>query len=243
MHHNLIQLKKIDSTHKYAIDKIENGNAEECVIVAEEQLNGIGRGNRQWISEKGNLFVSLIRKSSNRLVFGQLSLCIACAVRESMENYLQSEYLKLHWPNDIYYKNKKISGILLTVIDEYVIISIGVNINAAPMVPRVGCVKDFAGLTDDVPPMDVLHIILMNIDKWISFLDIRSFSCIKDYWLRNINDIKCNVIIKNGEDFLDGYFSDIDDLGRIVIERDSKKLFVCTGEIFLNEQGITVNHE
>ncbi|MDR1561026.1 MAG: hypothetical protein LBS23_01580 [Holosporaceae bacterium] len=119
----IIKLKTIDSTHKFAVRLIESGDVSECVIIAENQTASIGRCGREWISIPGNFFASIIQKMPANVNFGQLSLSMACAVRESIAHYIINgeltkhddsrnnklleiaENLRLHWPNDIYYRN------------------------------------------------------------------------------------------------------------------------------------------
>ncbi len=105
-----IKFKIIDSTHKYALEMINKNKAMECIIIADEQTDGVGRGERSWLSVKGNLFASMLLNTENHKFenFGHLSLLVACAVHESISEYLKDQSpLTLHWPNDVYYNSKK----------------------------------------------------------------------------------------------------------------------------------------
>lgn len=146
----IVHLKSIDSTHLYALRLIDSsavhvGSSEVFAIYADEQTNGIGRCNRSWISEKGNLFASIIMNMPQNSDLGQLSLTVACAVRETIleivrkhlgdrliieKNFLTK--LHLHWPNDVYYDSAKISGLLLAVSNGMLVVSIGINIVDSP---------------------------------------------------------------------------------------------------------------
>ena len=253
----IVRLESVDSTHLYALQLIEDGAIEKslgsaCVIVAEKQTDGIGRCNRKWISAAGNLFTSMVRKNDCGIDLGRLSLAVACAVRETIveiaaecDNFC-SEDLKLHWPNDVYYKNRKVSGILVAVSREYVVISVGINTNLSPdeglqvnKFYRTCSVKDHMLMTDEVVSNDnVLEKLYKKTEEWIFNLSNIGFSCIRSYWLRNISGICCNITVKNGADSISGYFSDIDSIGRIVLNVGEKNLLISSGDLFMNQEGI-----
>lgn len=243
----IIHLKTIDSTHLYALRLIELPSFvnDEVAIVADEQTNGIGRCKRQWVSEKGNLFTSIIMKvpNNNAIDLGQLSLTVACAVRETILHYISlevSENLKLHWPNDVYYQQKKISGMLLAVSNNLLIISIGININSSPNIASSStCLRKILQESDtELHQQEVLSILLKNIDDWISRLCNVGFSDVRSYWLRNINDINCKVTIKNGNSVLNGIFLDINDSGKAVLECEGKRVQISSGDLFMNQDEI-----
>ena len=107
----IIKLKEIDSTHKLAVRMIENNSAFECGIIAETQTSGIGRCERKWVSAPGNLYSSIIKKLPENKDMCKISLATACAVHKTVKDFLDPEEkdnLYLHWPNDIYYKNKNL---------------------------------------------------------------------------------------------------------------------------------------
>ncbi|MDZ7838931.1 MAG: hypothetical protein U5N58_13885 [Actinomycetota bacterium] len=56
-----IYFPKIESTNNYAVENIENIE-DRTVILADEQTKGKGRNWRYWVSEKDNLFASLVLK-------------------------------------------------------------------------------------------------------------------------------------------------------------------------------------
>lgn len=247
-HMKIIRLKTIDSTHLYALRLIEQtafSVNDGVAIVAEEQTNGIGRCKRRWVSEKGNFFTSIIIKTPNDTTvnLGQLSLTVACAVRETILHYISpeiSDNLKLHWPNDIYYQKKKISGVLLAISNNLLVVSVGININSSPSIARPStCLREILQEPyTELHQQDVLGMLLKNIDNWISHICNVSFSDVRSYWLRNINDINCKVTIKNGNSVLNGIFLDIDDSGKAVLEFEGKRVQISSGDLFMNQEEI-----
>src|SRR3989338_8781984 len=79
------------------------------VIVAERQTKGHGRFNREWQSGAGGLWFSIVAKPERRLC--EFTFVASLAVLKALP--AQAE-LKL--PNDVLYKEKKLSGILTEVI-------------------------------------------------------------------------------------------------------------------------------
>lgn len=100
------------------------------------QTNGKGRFERKWYSEKGldltfsTLFLPNENITENLSV---VSLYAGLAVYKVLKKQLD-ENLNLKWPNDIYYKDKKLGGILCENIcsnnKQIVIIGIGINVNS-----------------------------------------------------------------------------------------------------------------
>ncbi|GHU18993.1 biotin--[acetyl-CoA-carboxylase] ligase [Alphaproteobacteria bacterium] len=250
----IIRFNIIDSTHTYALKLIGEPETSECAIIADQQTNGVGRCNRKWISDRGNLFVSIVMKLPKKMDLGKISLTVACAVRDTIAHFVgDSSDLTLHWANDVYHKDRKISGILIAVAGEWMVISVGINVNSSPK-RHVGsadndktCIlqalNDKARVLQALPPMSVFNILIANIDKWLLLLEKSDFSCIRSYWLRNINGIKCNVVVKNGVESVSGLFYDLDESGRLVLERNGEYLFISSGDLFLNQEGIVVSNE
>ncbi len=132
----LIHLKTVDSTNNYAMQCIQNKNAEHgTVILAEYQTGGKGQGRNKWTSEKNaNLLFSIILKPDFLAATRQfyLSMAVANGLSVFLRRYSQEVFIK--WPNDIYIANKKVSGILIenTVMGNYLndsVIGIGINVN------------------------------------------------------------------------------------------------------------------
>lgn len=251
----VIKLQSIDSTHLYALRLVERPafsiDDRGVVIVADEQTNGIGRCKRRWESSRGNLFASIIMKMPTGFDLGQLSLTVACAVRESIAHYIPMpnlSHLVLHWPNDVYFRGKKISGLLFAVSNDFLIISIGINVNASPRnVERpTTSIREINQSSTELHVGELLCILLENIDEWISRLREVGFSGIKSYWLQNIDDINCNVTVKNGNSILSGIFSSISDSGKAILkvnDNENECVLISSGDLFLNQDKIGYSRE
>ena len=222
---------------------IENGSAFECGIVADIQTNGIGRCERKWESAPGNLYSSIIKKIPKNVDICKLSLATACAVHETVKNLLESDkmdHLYLHWPNDIYYENKKLSGILLAAVEGWVVISIGINIHSVSTPTAVSLDSIVGGFSFSA--QQLFDFVLNKLNIWLNLLQVENFSGIRGYWLQNIVGMNSEVTIRNGRDSLSGIIRGIDELGRLVLEYNGRKLYISSGDMFINEKEIMVNY-
>lgn len=239
----IIRLKEIDSTHKLALNMIESHQAFECAIIAEKQTNGVGRCGRTWVSGKGNLYATILKNKINvPKNVGQLSLAIACAVRESIAHFLPEDLdLFIHWPNDIYYRDKKISGILIGAVGDWLAISVGVNIQSVD-VCTASSLADILKVSA-IATEDVFQMVLKETDSWLEILKTDGFLSIKNYWMHHIIGVNGPVVIKNGDESLSGILRGIDDFGRLILEKDKRNLYISSGDMFMNEKTILVNYD
>ena len=125
-----IHFETIDSTNTYLKENYEKLD-NFTFVSADFQSAGRGRNNRNWKSEKGeNLLFSLLIKDKALIdKFSSLSVISAFSIIKA----LNLEHLSIKWPNDIYYKDSKLCGILLEAVTrneiECLIIGIGLNVN------------------------------------------------------------------------------------------------------------------
>ena len=134
-------IAETDSTNRWFVS---HGHPTEelalCEVVwADYQTAGRGQGTNRWESEQGqNLLFSI------RLTGGQypcevpanrqflVSMAISLAIVDALGQYIGD--LSIKWPNDIYWRNGKLGGILIehtlqgSVIKES-IIGVGLNVN------------------------------------------------------------------------------------------------------------------
>lgn len=108
---NIIHIEETDSTNRW----LRNHNSKEkTVVVADYQTAGRGCGNNTWESENGkNLLFSLLFRPDSIAVTRQfhISMAISLAICEALDQHIGDVSIK--WPNDIYWRNGKICGILI----------------------------------------------------------------------------------------------------------------------------------
>ena len=62
----LIKFNSVKSTNDEAIKLIKKGKFFPCIITAKKQTKGRGTMGKKWISEKGNLFISLFLETNSK---------------------------------------------------------------------------------------------------------------------------------------------------------------------------------
>ena len=132
----LIKFKSVKSTNDIAIKLIRKEKVQPTLIFSETQTKGRGTMGKKWISQKGNLFISIFFEiDQKRINFKQFAILNALLLRKLLSKFI-SKKIKIKWPNDLLYKKEKISGILQEVITynqkNYLIVGIGVNTNIVP---------------------------------------------------------------------------------------------------------------
>ena len=132
----LIKFKRVKSTNDIAIKLIRKEKVQPTLIFSEIQTKGRGTMGKKWISQKGNLFISIFFEiDQKRINFKQFAILNAFLLRKLLSKFI-SKKIKIKWPNDLLYKKEKISGILQEVITynqkNYLIVGIGVNTNIVP---------------------------------------------------------------------------------------------------------------
>ncbi len=136
MEWHIIKLQETRSTNTYLdIIDTECPQQEGCVVTTHTQSAGRGQRGNSWEAEPGkNLTFSYLLRPEGVAPQEQfiLSQAVSLAVVDVLSRYAQGFSVK--WPNDIYYHDSKIAGILIEhnlsgMSISRTIVGIGLNIN------------------------------------------------------------------------------------------------------------------
>ena len=130
-------LQQIDSTNAYLQRQQTEHDIRNWVVSADEQTAGKGMGSNGWESEAGkNLTFSLALDMRFLPAERQflLSKAVALGLIQALDDLLPKEKLHIKWPNDIYFENRKLAGILINStiksnMMDVSIVGIGLNVN------------------------------------------------------------------------------------------------------------------
>ena len=111
---NIISLDSVNSTNTYLKNLPLEENEDWTLVTASYQEAGRGAGDNHWESEAGkNLLFSLrihpIFVEAHDVFV--LSEALSLSVWRTLQSYIQGFTIK--WPNDIYYGNCKVAGLLI----------------------------------------------------------------------------------------------------------------------------------
>lgn len=225
---NLITLNEVDSTNTYLKNILSNSKPvpEGTVIMAESQYAGRGQQQNKWHSEPGkNLAFSILLNPVFLPVINQFDLtrAVSLGVHDALQPLL-GDALKIKWPNDVYYHNKKLGGILIENILQgqkikHTIIGIGLNINQTNFpewVPNPVSVKQILQRDEDLKA--ILLDICSHIEAWYLKLKANRTDEIRQaylnvlYWLNQPQKFR-----SNGETF-EGIIQNVRNSGLLVIK-------------------------
>ncbi|MFT4737957.1 MAG: BirA family biotin operon repressor/biotin-[acetyl-CoA-carboxylase] ligase [Cyclobacteriaceae bacterium] len=218
-------LPECHSTNESVVDyHHQSGMKEGVVLWTDHQTAGRGQRGNGWQADPGkNLLASISLVPRWLAIQDQylLNVFSALAIRECLQQYTDYPVM-IKWPNDIYIKERKITGILVeTSISsshlELVILGFGVNVNQADfLLPRVTSLKLLG--QDDVDREELLEDMILSIEKW--YLKLKSSSVeelLKAYHLHLLgkDEKRTYQTYKTFE----GINRGIDSRGRLLIER------------------------
>ena len=202
-------------------------------LVAGEQSGGRGRRGRTWVSQKGNLFATLLTKASLPAA-AQLSFAAGIAVAETLDTYEPERDIRLKWPNDVLLRGRKISGILLESCGvELVAIGIGINLAHHPSGTEfpASSVSAETGVAPDAE--DVLARLASRMAAWYEIWRSQGFGPVRSEWLSRAEGLGSDIKVRMANWDMIGRFEDIDQQGALVLRDAGGTLVrVTAGDVF-----------
>ena len=160
--------KTLTSTQLYLKEQLKTKQLQAPVaVVADIQTQGIGSRNNEWISQEGNLFLSFalpLTELPNDLKLESASIYFAYILKETLTAFGSKVILK--WPNDFYIDDKKIGGMITTVIGNTLICGVGLNLRDGG--------KEFAALDVKIDKNHLLEFYFQNLEKKVLWKQVFS---------------------------------------------------------------------
>ncbi len=213
----------IDSTNEEARRNAATA-ADRTVYWARRQTAGRGRRGRSWMSEPGNLFVSLLLKPDLPLAqAAQLSFVSALAVSDLLLRAGAQDRVALKWPNDVLLDGAKICGILLEASStgarvDAMIVGMGLNLASHPAdTPYAATDFRTAGL-GDVDADTALTWLLEAFELRYAAWRDRGFGSVRSDWLIRAYRLGQTIQVVLGDETLTGRFAELDETGALVVE-------------------------
>ncbi|MES2677764.1 MAG: biotin--[acetyl-CoA-carboxylase] ligase [Pseudomonadota bacterium] len=204
------------------------------IILADQQTNGRGRMDRNWVSPLGNLYFSLVLKTQKSATeISELSFLTAVALGLALDEFSEdNKKINYKWPNDILVDDKKVAGILLEKDADFVILGVGVNINSHPKNTNYpACNLEEQGFKVD-DKIDLLKKFLdrfINLhQKWLDF----GFTPIRNLWLEKAFNLNQEIAVNLPNQSLRGIFRNLDEKGNLVLEVNNQIRLIASGEVF-----------
>ena len=126
----ILSFDTLPSTQTYLIEKIHAHHLSPPVAIwAKVQSDGIGSRDNHWEGGEGNLFFSFaltIESLPDDLPLSSASIYFSFIMKEILATYRGDIWLK--WPNDLYYNQHKIGGVITKKIENILICGMGINL-------------------------------------------------------------------------------------------------------------------
>lgn len=215
---------EIGSTNAEALTRAASGAPEQWVV-ADRQISGRGRRGRQWVSEQGNLYSTLlIYDPAPPAQSPQICFVAALALHDAICDCLPSlaaERLRLKWPNDLLLDGKKLAGILVEGAvasgKQAVVVGMGTNCAHHPLDTPYP-VTDFAAEGFSLtPPQLFSRLAERMMDRLAQWQRGRAFSETRNSWLVRAQDLGREIEVKLPERAIKGRFEEIDSEGALVL--------------------------
>ncbi len=126
----ILYLDEIGSTQLYLKELVTSKKIKlPLAVVADVQSAGVGSRNNSWIGKKGNLFLSFainLDELPQDLKLESASIYFAYILKDTLASCGSNVWLK--WPNDFYIENKKLGGMITSLIGDALVCGVGINL-------------------------------------------------------------------------------------------------------------------
>jgi len=205
--------------------------------IAEEQIKGVGRRGRHWVSPKGNLYASLLLPCGDPPDQKALrSFVAALALHDALTSEATDARIGLKWPNDVLVNGAKVAGILLEAADDHLIIGMGVNIVSAPpsdaVEARAVRPEALKNLGFNLTPQ-TLGILLSDAyeEREAAFQQF-GFAPIRQAWLQRAARLGETITARLAREEVTGVFETVDSEGALVLRTPTGPQQITAADIF-----------
>lgn len=232
---NILTYKEITSTNDLMKQLVANSKPvpEGTVIMAESQTAGKGQQQNGWHSEaEKNLTFSLLLNPlflSPQNSFNIIA-AIGLGVIRPLQNILGNQ-VRLKWPNDIYYKQQKLGGILIenNIVGNTIkssVIGIGININQENFpahLPNPVSIKQV--LQQNYAIKEVLLQICAGIEFYYLKLKAGKSEEIKQEYLDNLYGFGQELKFQTKDEIFKGKICAVNSCGLLGVKKENETVF------------------
>jgi len=204
----------------------------QCIAITENQSQGRGQRNKLWQSNTAeNLLFSVSINASPSSNLALIPIKVGVALKNTLNQHGFDD-ISLKWPNDIFYHNKKVGGILIESMTQndavLLVIGVGLNINMP--------------YTDDDAFIALKHDHSINRTPLLIDCIKTIFECISNNEHKTIDAFNAahlfhNTMIKfkTGDDISTGLCQGINQHGQLMINTQHGLETHSTGSIVMDQ--------
>ena len=243
----MLKRETVDSTNAEARRRALAGEPGPLWIWSARQSQGRGRGGREWVSQPGNLFASLLIGLNCPLrVASQLALVAGIVAFDTIAKLIayegRSEVL-LKWPNDVLLAGEKVAGMLLENVGgtnenrSVVVIGTGINLASYPEnLPQPAVSLATYGMT--VTPADALEALAASTVEWLDrWGEGACFPTIRRAWLDRAGPTGRPLTVRVGSQEAEGVYGGLDADGALrLLMPGGGEYRVTAGDVFFSRR-------
>jgi BirA family transcriptional regulator, biotin operon repressor / biotin---[acetyl-CoA-carboxylase] ligase len=233
-----IELQSVDSTNNYALAQIHAKLAQPgTCYFAHEQTSGKGQRGKSWATERGlNIMLSIVLKPDFLKPFQQfqLSASVAVATHWFFESYA-NENLKIKWPNDLYWRDQKLGGILIENIItsrpggghwDWAVVGIGVNINQTNFAADLKNPVSLKQITNkSFDQVALAKGLCMSIDHFYKMLITKEANAIVEMYNQYLYKKDEVVKLKKSNRIFPATIKEVTSTGQLVVQHSIEERF------------------
>ena len=202
------------------------------VIFCDTQTAGRGRQGKSWVGKPGNLFTTICLENTFNQPVSHLSFVTGLAIFDVINLYsTQTPVLK--WPNDVLVDRKKISGILIEVENDNILIGIGINIAHAPdgLDQETICLNDLTSSSLDLDT--ILLKLLERFDHYINLWQKSGFKAIRDLWSNHALSQGTTLMVSLENTRKTGSYEGISEDGSLLFKLDQEIIKISAADVWI----------
>jgi BirA family biotin operon repressor/biotin-[acetyl-CoA-carboxylase] ligase len=226
---------ELSSTMDTAKELARKNCPDFTVVIAGRQTSGRGRLNRQWVSDDGGLYFTMVLRPNIPVALSsRMNFLASLTMAQVLREMYQIE-AAVKWPNDILVNERKLSGMLSELEAEadrvfFINIGMGINVNNDPtgVEPRATSLKKLMG-------REISRIRLLSrfLDEFEDRLKNVDFENVISEWKQYAVTLQRQVRIVTQREVSEGLAVDVDENGALVIElADGTQKTIVYGDCF-----------
>jgi BirA family biotin operon repressor/biotin-[acetyl-CoA-carboxylase] ligase len=242
---NLEVLFEVDSTNTRLLEGAPPPAGEADVCMAELQHSGRGRHGRRWIAPFGGSIALSLAWSFRDAARANpaLSLAVGVAICRALAR-VGARGISLKWPNDVWFSDRKVGGVLLELKTEvsgaaHVVIGVGLNVSLSAAARReieetgvrAAAVAD--ACTEAGSRNWMTGTLLDELLRMLDHFEREGFAPFRDAWtaLDALRGRPARILA--GDSVISGTARGVDADGALLLESEGRMQRFVSGEVSL----------
>ena len=230
----------LDSTNEQAKRLAAEDAPQGTVVWARRQTAGRGRRGRAWISDPGNLYVSiLLRPLCPAGQALQISFVTANAITAAVAELISRRApVQAKWPNDVLASGRKIAGVLLESSVgasgslEWLIAGIGLNVAHHPDATEYPATSLRAQGAGSATVEAALTVVLKHFAMDLALWQKAGFEPVRQVWLSHAAALGERITVRLVNETLEGIFAGLDRTGALILKTGAASRRITAGDVF-----------